>query len=146
MINHKTFLNYDNAFNLVSDFILAFTIYQFFISVVIQIWDGVIIDGYLSLKRSLNSFLLRVNNRPESIIQLKDDFENRLSNLKTDAFGKKQSIIINEIQIQTDNFIQKNLSIDDYRFFLEDKLLLIDHEIDTLNLGWQSSLLLRLFK
>lgn len=146
LINHRTFIGYRSTFNLISDFILAYTVYHFFISIVLQIWDGVVIDGYIFLKRVVNSLILQIENNPDQINDLLLDIEKKVSKLRMDSFDINQRHLINEIKLNTKRFADEHLRVEEYHFFLEKKILMIDHSIELLNLRWQSSLLLKLLK
>ncbi len=150
LINHKTFMEYGNPLDLlhlVSDFILAFTIYQFLINIILQIWDGVVIDGYISMKRVANLFLLQLKNKPDCMNDQLKNLNDKLTNdLRADCFNADQRKIVKEIQFQIENYVKGELSTEGCSDFLERTLLDIEHSIEFLNLRWQSSLFLKLLK
>nr|WP_320024543.1 hypothetical protein [uncultured Acetobacterium sp.] len=133
--------------HLVSDFILAFTIYQFLINIILQIWDGVVIDGYISMKRVANLFLLQLKNKPDCMNDQLKNLNDKLTNdLRADCFNADQRKIVKEIQFQIENYVKGELSTEGCSDFLERTLLDIEHSIEFLNLRWQSSLFLKLLK
>lgn len=146
LLYKESFQSHTSFLIIFKDYVFANSIYQIFLGIILKFWDGTTIDALNSLQAPIKRIKLYSSNK-EQLSKYFVLFKTETKKSKDDrSYNKYALSIIDNLTLVVDAYLNNNLSEREFNRCLDDYLISIEHEKNFISLGWQNSLLLRIFK
>lgn len=132
--------------NFLSDFGVVFVVYQVLVYAFFSLHDSAINDGNLMIKTLIKQALLCLENEKTLEIIQKRINSDLYEKPNYYMYSEKQVEMLKELNFFLKEYENKDMYLKELIFYLENSLIILEHNTELNNLLWQNSIILRILK
>ncbi|MFT0803260.1 hypothetical protein VSK91_19665 [Bacillus swezeyi] len=134
-----------NFFEIFRNYVFCFAVYNGLLYFTLRMHDSLVIDSFSTMKTKIEIYIIHAEFKrkiPEDL--LKRDIEEVLN--VGISFTKRNRVELQQIVEMCHLYNEGKIDADELKFWLKQKITMIDHEIKLYGFTWMNSILLRIFR